>query len=299
MQNGIDNKASPETNQAGKPGLRQWFLAALLLLTVVLSSLSSVDRIAATEYENLFQRALITFALARTLNGVISAVQGTEVALQPAGVGVTLTPGQALDPVNDLVERFSWIMLGATLSLGVQQVLLDVGQWWGIKVLVAVLGLLWLWFRIRSSTGQPGGKAGFEQTLFRVFIIVMFVRFAVPVAIIANEGLYRLFLESRYVESTQVIQSAGADIEQASVPAPEDPEDEDLSILETLERALDSTWESLDLNQRVNYIKARAADLIEHLIQLSVVFILQTGILPIAFLWVFLQLFKQLFRENV
>ena len=70
-------------------------------------------------------------------------------------------------------------------------------------------------------------------------------------------------------------------------------------ILETLERALDSTWESLDLNQRVNYIKARAADLIEHLIQLSVVFILQTGILPIAFLWVFLQLFKQLFRENV
>ncbi len=36
--------------------------------------------------------------------------------------------------------------------------------------------------------------------------------------------------------------------------------------------------------------------MIEHLIQLSVVFILQTGILPIAFLWVFLQLVKWLFR---
>lgn len=297
MQNGIDQMSPQETGQAGKPGPRQWFLAALLVLTVVLSSLSSVDRIAEVEYENLFERALITFALARTLNGVISVVQGTELALQPAGVGVTLTPGQVLDPVNDLVERFSWIMLGATLSLGVQQVLLDVGQWWAVRVLLAVLGLLWLWYRFRSSEGQ--GKAGFEQTLLRVFIIVVFIRFAVPVAIIANEGLYRLFLESRYVESTQVIQSAGADIEDASKPRAEQGEDDDSSIWEAVERALDSTWESLDLNQRVAYIKDRAADLIEHLIQLSVVFILQTGILPIAFLWIFLQLFKQLFRENV
>jgi hypothetical protein len=46
-------------------------------------------------------------------------------------------------------------------------------------------------------------------------------------------------------------------------------------------------------------VKRRAADVIEHLIQLSVVFVLQTGILPIAFLWVFLQLLKQIFRSNV
>jgi hypothetical protein len=29
------------------------------------------------------------------------------------------------------------------------------------------------------------------------------------------------------------------------------------------------------------------------------VFILQTGILPIVFLWIFLQLFKQLFRREI
>jgi len=106
--------------------VRHWVLSILLLLAVILSSVTSVDRLAEADHKELFQRALITFALARTLNGVISAVQGTELALQPAGVGVTLTPGQILDPVNDLVERFSWIMLGATLSLGIQQVFLDV-----------------------------------------------------------------------------------------------------------------------------------------------------------------------------
>jgi hypothetical protein len=288
-----------EQTRNGKPaasGVRHWVLSVLLLLSVILSAVTSVDRMAEADHKELFQRALITFALARTLNGVISAVQGTELALQPAGVGVTLTPGQILDPVNDLVERFSWIMLGATLSLGIQQVFLDVGQWWGIRVLVAVLGLLWLWARISKATRPHSLLGNSEQTLLRVFIIVFFLRFAVPVALIANEALYGLFLESRYQESAQVIETAGTQIEKVSArPLIEEP-GEETSLIETLERALDSTREALDIRRRVEFIKERAAELFEHMIQLSVIFILQTGILPIAFLWLFLQLFKQLFR---
>jgi hypothetical protein len=287
------SKAKPKASSA-----RHWVLSILLLLAVILSSVSSVDRVAEADHKALFQRALITFALARTLNGVISAVQGTEIALQPAGVGVTLTPGQILDPVNDLVERFSVIMLGATLSLGIQQVFLDVGQWWGVRVLVAVLGLLWLWARMVKATRPHSPLGNSEQTLLRVFIIVFFLRFAVPVAMIANEALYGLFLESRYQESAQVIETAGTQIEKVSArPLVEEP-DEEASLFETLERALDSTRETLDIKRRVEYIKERAADVVEHMIQLSVVFILQTGILPIAFLWLFLQLLKQLFRGS-
>jgi hypothetical protein len=74
--------------------------------------------------------------------------------------------------------------------------------------------------------------------------------------------------------------------------------DEDLGLLESLGRTFDNTRQFLDLNQKVAFIKTRAAELIEHLIQLSVVFILQTGILPIAFLWVFLQLFRQLLQNK-
>jgi hypothetical protein len=237
--------------------------------------------------------------LARTLNGVISAVQGTELALQPAGVGVTLTPGQVLDPINDLVERFSWIMLGATLSLGVQQVLLEVGQWWGVRLLLAVLGLTWLWLRLRNSATASSRSAGSQQMLFRVFIIVVFIRFAVPLTLIANEGLYRLFLETRYVESTQVIETAGSEISQASADETETRvEEAEPGILNSLGRLMKHTRDSLNFKQKVAYISEKASDLIEHVIQLSVVFILQTGILPIAFLWIFLQLFKQIFRNN-
>ena len=277
---------------------RHWALAVLLLLLVVLSSLTTVDRVAEDRYESLFQRAFITFALARTLNGVISAVQGTELALQPAGVGVTLTPGQILDPVNDLVERFSWIMLGATVSLGIQQVLLDVGQWWGVRALVAVLGVMWLWLRLSRSRQLHTTAGRTEQVLLRVFIIVLFIRFAVPLALIANEALYDLFLESRYMESTQIFQAAGADMESIGARPVVEVSDDEEGLFESLERAVNSARETLDIKQRLEYMQQRAADLIEHLIQLCVVFILQTGILPIAFLWLFLQLFRQLFQAG-
>lgn len=280
-------------------------MAAAIVVLVALSSITSVDRFAEREYEALFQRAFITFALARTLNGLISAVQGTELALQPAGVGVTLTPGEVLDPVNDLVERFSWIMLGATISLGVQQVLLDVGQWWGLRLLVAALGLWWLWLRLRRTAGSSEGPAAAERVLFRVLVVVLFVRFAVPVAMIANEALYQLFLEERYQQSQQVIETAGAELEQttarmeqAAAAAELGPGQEE-GILESLRRGLSGTRDALDFGERVEAIKQRAGEVIQHLIQLSVVFVLQTGILPIAFLWVFLQVCKQIFRAGL
>lgn len=292
--------------KVGRPRLRRWATAALLLLLLALSTITSVDRYAEREYEALFQRAFITFALARTLNGLISAVQGTELALQPAGVGVTLTPGEVLDPVNDLVERFSWIMLGATISLGIQQVLLDVGQWWGLRVLVAALGLAWLWLRLRRAAAAGdeaavGGAAGFERTLFQLFIVVLFLRFAVPLAVIANEALYHLFLEGRYQQSQQVIESAGADLEQESAQTPDAAAEADAEapgLMESLGRGLSGTRNALDFRQRLENIRERAGEVIEHLIQLSVVFVLQTALLPIAFLWIFLQLARQLFRQT-
>lgn len=288
------NEAVP----AGRRMLR-WLLAGLLVAVVAVSSVTTVDRVAEREFESLFQRALVTFALARTLNGVISAVQGTELALQPAGIGVTLTPGEILDPVNDLVERFSWIMLGATISLGVQQVLLDIGQWWGLRLLVAALGACWLLAWLRRQSLREDAGAGLDRVLLRALLVALFIRFAVPLALIANEAVYRVFLEPRYVQSTQVIQSAEQALEQAAPPgqageavaASEEP-----GFLESLGRGLDSTREALDFRQRLEAIRVRAADWIEHLIQLSVVFILQTGLLPLAFLWIFLRGLKQFVR---
>lgn len=276
-----------------KQPINKWLLSAMLFLAAVLSLTPFMDQRASADYDELFQRAFVTFALARTINGVISVVQGTEVALQPAGVGVTLTPGQILDPVNDLVERFSWIMMGATISLGVQNVLLDISAWWVIQILFAALAA-WMMVRV----WYPGQDSRLQRTLLkRVFLLMLFIRFAVPVMLIANDLLYQQFLEQRYQQSTEIIAEAGRELEQIKEEASvEESQDTDESMLDSITRAWSSTVDSIDLSGRLKRMQAQAADVIEHLIQLSVVFVLQTALLPVAFLWFFSQVIRRLFR---
>lgn len=278
---------------ANIPGSR-WLLSLVLVVIAALSATTLVDQRAAADHEALFQRAFITFALARTLNGVISAVQGTEIALQPAGVGMTLTPGEILDPVNDLVERFSWIMLGASISLGVQNVLLEVSAWWLMQALVSALAI-WLMIRL----WYPGHDPKVLRRMIRqVFLMLLFIRFAVPVMLIANDLLYQQFLEPRYQQSTEIISQAGKDLEQLSVEANvEAAQDQPGGVIDAITNAWSNTVESMDLTGKFQRMRNRAGEVTEHLIQLSVVFILQTGLLPVAFLWVFIQILKRLFRS--
>ena len=292
MKDAESNKEGVRVQTDGP--IRRWLFSLSLLLAIILSLTPFVDQRAAADYEQLFQRALITFALARTINGVISVVQGTEIALQPAGVGVTLTPGEILDPVNDLVERFSWIMMGATISLGIQNVLLDVSAWWVIQALVSVLAA---WMLIRLWYPGQGSKLH-SVILKRVLLMLLFLRFAVPVMLIANDLLYQQFLEHRFEQSTEIVTLAGRELEQLREEASvEEAEGYDDSMLESITRAWSSSIDSIDLSGRLKRMQAQAGEIIEHLVQLSVVFILQTGLLPVAFLWFFLEVLKRLFKS--
>jgi len=77
----------------------------------------------------------------------------------------------------------------------------------------------------------------------------------------------------------------------------EEAEDHDGSMLESITRAWSNSIDSIDLSGRLKRMQAQAGEIIEHLVQLSVVFILQTGLLPVAFLWVFLEVLKRLFKS--
>lgn len=101
---------------------------AFLLVSLVIAGawLPPVQTVADAQIDAGLKRALVAFAAARTLNAAISVAQGTEVGVQ-VGVGMTLTLGQALDPVNDLVEQFASLMLMASVAFGVQKALLAIG----------------------------------------------------------------------------------------------------------------------------------------------------------------------------
>ena len=238
-----------------------------------------------------FSRALVTFAIARTLNGIISVAQGTEVAVEPGGVGVNFTVGQVLDPINDLVERFSAVMLVATSSLGLQNVLLRMTMWWGtnlLLVLAAILALVALWWpKFDNSNLRP--------VAMRLLLVTVFLRFAVPVLVIGSNLVFDTFLAGEQAAAAQALEATRTEIEQINdeVTTPES-DLEDQSVIERLGSMLDSSLESMNVSDRLDSLRDRVSNASEHIINLIVIFLLQTIILPLVFLWLFVELLKVL-----
>ena len=266
-----------------------WSGLAVFAAVAALSGL--IDDTGRRYADEAFSRALITFAVARTLNGVISVAQGTEIAIEPGGVGVNFTVGQVLDPINDLVERFSAVMLVATSSLGLQNILLRMTTWWGTSlalVLAVVFTLVALWWpKLDQSTLRP--------LALRVLLVTVFLRFAVPILVIGSNLVFDTFLAAEQAAASQALDATRSEIEliNENVAMPES-DAEDQSVIERLGSMLDSSLDALNIGDRLNRLRDRVSNVSEHIINLIVIFLLQTIILPLVFLWLFVELLKLL-----
>lgn len=286
--------AEPAQPTARQRGLSTRIAVAATAIALVVLALSGVaDRRGAAEVEAGFQRALVAFALARTLNGVISVVQGTEVAIQPAGVGVNLAPGQILDPVNDLVERFSWVMLASTTSFGIQRLLLEIFAWPGVSVLLALLaGLL-----VMALWQRDGRLANRRGWLIRLGLFVAVLRFVVPALAVSGEAIHQAFVEPRYVAAVGGLEEAVVRLGELSADTGADNEEEKSSVVERLKNWYSETEAALDVEARLQAYRELAGQAVEQTIELIVIFTFQTILLPFAFIWFVALAYRALVRS--
>lgn len=280
---------------------------ALVVLFIVLSWSKDISAMANSQVDAGLKRSLVSFASARALNAVISVVQGTEVVVQPLGVGITLTLGQVLDPINDLVEQFSSVMLVASVAFGVQKLLLSIASTWVISTVVTVLALGWAglyWFN----------KA--PDWLSRLLVVVVFLRLVMPVTLIGSALVFDRFSATDYQTSLLALDQTGAALkalnaEPAAVPktkphaplaAPEEKKGLFSGAMDALNGAKDSVLAAKDkvagaLDASANAVQAKfenirtlAESAAERMITLIVVFLMQTIVVPIILLFVLYRL---------
>lgn len=167
---------------------RRIAVSVALLLIVAGSLLPSPDRAvvqklfgpldarAQSYLDRATVQALSVYATCRMINATISVFQESSVEGTPAGMGVSIAAGQVLDPVNDLIERFSAVLLYSTAALAVMQVLITMGAWFGAALFLplgAALGLAGLW--MRGGWMRRGAAWG-----ARLLLLALVVRLAAP-----------------------------------------------------------------------------------------------------------------------
>jgi hypothetical protein len=254
--------------------LRRILLLAGLAVALAGAWLGPLDATASGHAEAGLKRALATFAAARALNAAISVVQGTELAVTPAGLGVTLTPGQVLDPVDDLVEQFSSLMLAASVAFGIEVALIRMGGHWAVSAVLSALAIAWAWLAWRGAPRR--------EWLDRLLVGALLVRFAVPLVVLGSEVGFRLFLERDYATGQATIEASRREIDARAAPPP--------ASGEGLADRMKGWWSrGPDIGGRIDDLKAVAARAVDHVVKLIVVFLLQTLVVPLLLLWALLR----------
>ena len=250
-----------------------------------------LDRKGDRYYEASISRAIYTFAVVRGLNGVISVIQGTAVAVSPAGVGLNLAVGEILDPVNDLVERFSWVMLISTSSLGIQKILMEMGTWFGFTVLLS-LSMLLILVGIWTPRGIPINFFAFG---YKMILISIIIRFCIPAVALVSETLYDLFLAERYARSITSLEKVDKEIKDTGLLA---TENEDPGYLERLKDIYRSAGEKDGIKEKILFLKDKISDYAEYTIDLIIVFLIQTVMIPLVVLWGLIRLVRYIFGSS-
>ena len=273
-----------------KTQLNKIIVSLFLVACVFLAHFNWLDTLAENYTEQGIKRTLITYGVTRTLNGVISVAQGTEVAVSPAGIGLNFAPGQILDPVNDLIERFSWIVLVSGTSLGIQRLFLEITTsnpvTWFLTVFI-LFSLFSIWFYRPFDEVATARKA----LLNKILIVTILIRFSIPLVAVLNEALYISYLQPKYEQAQEKLEQTSDQIKLISDSSQEKYEEEitpnnsNKSLFEKAERWFNTTKQSLNIDQQMQSLKQAVADISQQVINMIVVFVVQTIVFPLLFLW--------------
>ena len=253
--------------------LKRIIAPLLLVVILVLSWTSPLDAISTEQVDAGLKRALVTFATARMLNAVISVAQGTDVAIEPAGIGVKFAPGEILDPINDLVEKFSTLMLFASIAFGIQKILITLGGHWAVSATLSAAVVLW-------SAWHLSGRH-IPEWCTKLLLITLVLRFAVPLVTVGSNELFQQFLDNDYKQSQAVLESGAANVMNMAALDAQPQTQESRSLLDRWKEMAPN----INVKERLAHIKDSAEQWTEKMINLMVVFLLQTLIFPLLLLW--------------
>ncbi len=266
--------------------------AAVVLFLVPLRTVPLVDSKTTDYFSQAVTRTGLAYATTRAINASVSVIKESNLQLEPAGIGVSLAAGQLLDPVDDLTERLSSVLVTAITSLGVQKLLFEIGTFLAPPV-AAVLLLL---FSALVWSNHPRSMA-LQRTAVRLIVIVAALRFCLPVSSFANTYVYDTFFDQRIEKVSSELKFLTREfnqLENLSLP-------ESTGILDVIENSGSLIKQKMQAFK--NALQASVinmAAIIDNLLELTFLFVsiffVQVMIIPLLMLWIIVKIAGTLFQ---
>lgn len=213
-----------------------------------------------------FARTLAALAATRGLDSAISLAQSSELSFS-FGPGGSVGIGQALDPINDLVEQYGALLLTSTTALGVQRLGLDLSRavgWWLMVPAGAAL--------VCAAATDGRHRRSMLGWARRLFWIALFARLAIPLAACVDELVATRFLEAGYQEAAATVASTTEKIEKVEAEETRKPWYERFNPVDYV-------------GERAQRLYTAVGAVGESIVNLAIYFTISTIVLPLGTLW--------------
>jgi hypothetical protein len=222
-------------------------------------------------------------------------IKESSLQLEPAGIGLSLAVGQIVDPINDMVERLSSILVVSITSLGVQELAYEIS----ITLVPRVLAFVLLLFSLLSWWNNSR-ILRVQRVLISIMVIGAIARFCLPVSSVANAFLQEHFFEDKIAQANAQLAKSTADLDQLKdISLPEYD-----GLIGTIENS--ATYlrqKSIALKEAIQLTLDNRGVIIESLLGLTFlyvgVFVIQVLVLPVLIFWLLMKLVTAIFVFQV
>ncbi|ROQ19798.1 hypothetical protein EDC38_0386 [Marinimicrobium koreense] len=184
---------------------KKHIIVPVIIVTLIILGWSAVFDNMAKEFTNkgLLQAGAF-FGTIRFLNAVVSMFQEVEISF----IVTSLSIGQLLDPINDLVEYVSDGLKIAIGSYLLQRTIVEITSTALFNILFTVAGFGYI---ASFFLFAPGVKT----LLFKVFMTALFLRFSVVLIMFATTAFSASFLDEKIESEKQKTTSLSAELDDS------------------------------------------------------------------------------------
>lgn len=253
-----------------------------MLLAVVMSWVGALDRTSSKYVDDALVQAFSAYAVARGINAVVSVLQSVSVG-GSLGASFAVSPGEVLDPINDLVERYATVMEFSIGSLLTQKILIGITSSQVFNVLLSLSVAAFMLSALANARPLTG-------VLFRTVLSLIFLRFAIVLAVLANGWVDAAFLREGIDQNVAGMSDVSENVATriAEPTKAQGPVKEEPGLLDSFKNGVSGLAEKahgLMTQMDASAAKEALEETVPGMVNLMAVFILKTLLLPLLFLY--------------
>lgn len=250
-----------------------------------------LDKKADSYFSDAMTKAGVAYGVCRAVNTSVSFIKETQIQIEPAGLGVSLAAGQVLDPLDDMTERASDILITAIVSLGIQKIAYELC----VAFAPALIAIAIISFVITSFFQEMKAKV-VRGIILKSIIFIAAARLCLPISSMISSHLNDHYFSPEIIKAKDELAMSSPEMERLrNMRMPKFN-----GVLDTIKDGFEFVGEKAsDLGAALKAMIRNMENMISNLLKLSylyvALFIIQVVLLPLGVFWLFSRITNALF----